>query len=43
MVAFLAPFLSEMHCPLVILKNPRTQDDDIPDELIIQDRPRRSS
>jgi len=43
LVGFLAPFLSEMHCPLVILKNPRTQDDDIPDELIIQDRPRHSS
>jgi len=43
LVGFLAPFLCEVHCPLVILKNPRTQDDDIPDELIVQDRPRHSS
>lgn len=39
---FLAPFLCEVHCPLVTLKNPRTQDDDIPDELIIQDGPSES-
>jgi len=39
---FLAPFLCEVHCPLVTLKNPRTQDDDIPDELIIQDSPSES-
>lgn len=39
LVGFLAPFLSEVHCPLATLKNRRPQDDDIPDELVIQNRP----
>jgi hypothetical protein len=38
LVGVLAPFLSEVHGPLGILKNPRTQDDDLPDELTIRDR-----
>ena len=39
LVGFLAPFLYEVHSPLATLRNPRPQDDDIPDELVIQDRP----
>ena len=42
LVEFLAPFLCEVHCPLVTLRKPQQQDDDIPDELIIQDRPNES-
>ena len=38
LVGFLARFLCEVHCPLVTLRNPRPQDDDIPHELIIQNR-----
>ena len=38
LVGFLAPFLCEVHCPLVTLGNPRPQDDDIPHELIVADR-----
>jgi hypothetical protein len=32
----LAPFLTEAHCPLVTLRNPHPQDDDLPDELVIE-------
>jgi len=39
LVGFLAPFLYEVHCPLATLRNPRAQDDDIPDDLVIQNRP----
>ena len=42
LVEFLAPFLCEVHCPLVTLSKPQQQDDDIPDELIIQDSPSES-
>jgi len=37
LVEFLVPFLCEVHCALVTLRKPQQQDDDIPDELIIQD------
>jgi len=30
LVGVLAPFLSDVHGPLRILENPRTQDDDLP-------------
>ena len=43
LVGFLAPFLCEIHCPLVTLRNPRPQDDDIPDELVIENRPREGA
>jgi hypothetical protein len=36
---FLGQFLSEVHAPLISLKNPKPQSDDIPPALIIQDRP----
>jgi hypothetical protein len=42
-VGFLAPFLCEVHCPLVTLRNPRPQDDDIPDEWVIENRPREGA
>jgi hypothetical protein len=32
----LAPFLTEAHCPLVVLRNPHPQDDDLPEDLIIE-------
>ena len=34
----LARFLCEFHCPIASVKNPRPQDDDIPPDLIIEDR-----
>ncbi len=43
LLGFLAPFLSEVRCPLVALRNPGPQDDDIPLELVIEEpegRPR---
>ena len=43
LVGFLAPFLYEVHCPLATLRNPREQDDDIPDELDIENRPREGA
>ena len=39
----LAPFLTEAHCPLVILRNPHPQDDDLPEDLIIEPAPRTRS
>jgi hypothetical protein len=39
----LAPFVSAVHCPLGALRNPRPQNDDIPGELIIEDRARGTS
>jgi hypothetical protein len=39
----LAPFVAEAHCPLVALRNPRPQDDDIPDHVIIERSPRPRS
>jgi hypothetical protein len=39
----LAPFLTEAHCPLVILRNPHPQDDDLPADLIIEPAPRTRS
>ena len=43
LLGFLAPVRCEIHCPLVSLRNPRPQDDDIPPELIIEDRSRACS
>ena len=43
LLGVLAPFLCEVHCPVVSLSNPGPQDDNIPDELIIADRPRERS
>jgi hypothetical protein len=43
LLGVLAPFLSEVHCPLLTLRNPRPQDDDIPDDLIIEPGPRTRS
>jgi hypothetical protein len=37
LLGFLAPFLSEVCCPLVTLRNPGPQDDDIPLELVIEE------
>ena len=39
----LAPFLSEAHGPLVTLRNPHPQDDDLPEDLIIAPAPRTRS
>ena len=39
----LAPFLSEAPCPLLTLRNPRPQDDDLPEDLIIAPGPRPRS
>ena len=38
-----AQFLTEAHCPLVTLRNPRRQNDDIPEDVIIEPRPRLRS
>lgn len=38
-VGVLAPYLSEIHCPLISVKNPEPQNNDIPPELIIRDKP----
>jgi len=35
LLKFLAPFLCEVHAPLATRRNPRPQDDDLPDDLII--------
>ncbi len=43
LVGFLAPFLCEVRCPLLTLRNPRPQDDDIPEELVIENRPREDA
>lgn len=37
LVGFLAPFLSEIHSPLISLKNSKPQNNDIPPAIIIQD------
>jgi hypothetical protein len=42
LLGFLAPFLCEVHTPLGTLRNPRRQDDDLPDELVIAQRPPES-
>lgn len=39
LLGFLGQFLSEVHAPLISLKNPKPQSDDIPPALIIQDKP----
>jgi hypothetical protein len=39
----LAPFLTAAHCPLVTFRNPQPQDDDIPEDLIIEPAPRTRS
>ena len=39
----LAPFLTEAHCPLVTLRNPHPQDDDLPEDLMIEPGPRTRS
>jgi hypothetical protein len=39
LLGFLAPFLTEAKCPLVAIRNPRPQDDDIPEELIFKPHP----
>jgi hypothetical protein len=36
---FLMPYLTEAHGPLALLKNPRPQDNDIPEALTIFDQP----
>lgn len=38
LVGVLAPFLSEIQCPLVRAKNPKPQNNDVAPELIIQDK-----
>ena len=38
LVGVLAPFLAEVHCPLVTLTGRQAQDDNLPDELIIRER-----
>jgi hypothetical protein len=38
LIGFLAPFLSEIHGPLISVKNPQPQNNDIPETLVIQDR-----
>jgi hypothetical protein len=43
LLGVLAPFLTEAHCPLVPLRNPRPQDDDIPEDVIIEPRLRPRS
>ncbi len=43
LLGFLAPFLCEVHAPLATLRNPRPQDDDLPDDLIIARRPPESA
>jgi hypothetical protein len=43
LLGVLAPFLTEAHCPLVTLRNPRHQDNDIPQDLIIEPSPRTRS
>jgi hypothetical protein len=39
----LARFLTEAHCPLMTLRNPHPQDDDLPEDLIIEPGPRTRS
>jgi hypothetical protein len=38
LLGVLAPFPTEAHCPLVTLRNPHPQDDDIPEDVIIEPR-----
>ena len=35
---FLAPFLSEISSPLLAYRNPRPQENELPEDLIIEDR-----
>ena len=35
----LIPFLTEVHCPLVHLRNPGLQSDEVPETLIIKQKP----
>jgi hypothetical protein len=43
LLGVLAPFLTEAHCPLVTVRNPRRQDDDIPEDVIIEPAPQTRS
>jgi hypothetical protein len=36
LIGFLGQFLSEIHCPLTGVTNPRAQENDIPDQLDIR-------
>jgi hypothetical protein len=36
LLGFLARFLAEIHCPLFQVTNPKPQENDIPEELIIK-------
>jgi hypothetical protein len=38
-----APFLTEAHCPLMTLRNPHRQHDDLPEDVIIEPAPRARS
>ena len=36
LIDFLAPFLTEVHCPIISMTNPEPQRNDVPPELAIQ-------
>ncbi len=37
LLGFLSPYLSEIHCPIFNAANPKSQENDIPPSLIVQD------
>ena len=37
LLGFLSPYLSEIHCPIFNAVNPKSQKNDIPSVLIVQD------
>ena len=37
LLGFLSPYLSEIHCPIFNTVNPKSQKNDIPSVLIVQD------
>jgi hypothetical protein len=37
LLGFLSPYLSEIHCPIFNAANPKSQKNDIPPSLIVQD------
>ncbi len=41
LIGFLGHFLSEIHGPLVSVKNPKPQDNDVPETLAIDDKRNR--
>ncbi len=40
-MGFLLPYFTEIHFPLISLKNPKGQDNDIPEELVIENKRNR--